>query len=121
MGYLCMKMPALHGTIIVHDSQKDARNIERAIYKSQRNINSVEATKTNSPKPLDTPKGKTDLMDQEEIKIVPLEDVVPDRKDTIGGNLSKEEEAELIETLAKNKDVFAWSASNLKGVSRDII
>ena len=34
MGYLCMKMPALHGTIIVHDSQKDARNIERAIYKS---------------------------------------------------------------------------------------
>jgi len=34
MGYLCMKMPALHGTIIVHDSQKEARNIERAIYKS---------------------------------------------------------------------------------------
>ena len=33
----------------------------------------------------------------------------------------KEEEAELIETLARNKDVFAWSASNLKGVSRDII
>jgi len=34
MGYLCMKMSALHGTITVHDSQKEERNIERAIYKS---------------------------------------------------------------------------------------
>ena len=47
--------------------------------------------------------------------------VVLNRKVIIRGNLSKEEEAELIETLAKNKDVFAWSASDLKGVSRDII
>ena len=67
------------------------------------------------------PKGKTDLKDQEETKIVPFEDAIPDRKVTIGGNLSKEEEAELIKTLAKNKDVFTWSASDLKGVSRDII
>ena len=34
MGYLCMKMLVLHGTIIVYDSQKEARNIERAFYKS---------------------------------------------------------------------------------------
>ena len=66
-------------------------------------------------------KGKTDLKDQEETKSVPLEDVVLDIKVIIEGNLSKEEEAELIETLAKNKDVFAWSASDLKGVSMDII
>jgi len=49
-----------------------------------------------------------------------LEDAILDRKVTIRGNLSKEE-VELIETLAKNKDVFTWSASDLKGVSRDII
>ena len=67
------------------------------------------------------PKGKIDLKDQEETKSVPLEDAVLDRKVIIGGNLSKEEEAELIETLAKDKDVFAWPASDLKGVSRDII
>ena len=67
------------------------------------------------------PKGKTDLKDQEETKSVPLENAIIDRKVTIGGNLSKEEEAKLIETLAKNKDVFAWSASDLKEVSRDII
>jgi hypothetical protein len=34
MGYLCMKIPALHGVITVHGSQKKARKIERAIYKS---------------------------------------------------------------------------------------
>jgi len=87
MGYLCMKMPTLHGTIIVHDSQKEARNIERAIYKSQRNINSIEAAKSISPEPPDMPKGKTDLKDQEETKSVPLDDAVPDRKVTIGANL----------------------------------
>ena len=103
MGYLCMKMPALHGIITVHGNQKEARNIERAIYKSQRNINSVEAAKTSSSEPPDMPKGKIDLKDQVEMKTVPLEDVVPDRKVTIGGNLSKEEEAQLIETLAKTK------------------
>ena len=51
------------------------------------------------------PKGKIDLKGQEETKLVLLEDIVPNRKVTIRGNLSKEE-VELIETLAKNKDVF---------------
>lgn len=36
-----MKMPALHGVITIHGNEKDARNIERVIYKSQTNINSV--------------------------------------------------------------------------------
>ena len=94
MGYLCMKMLALHGIIMVRGSPKEARNIERAIYKSQRNINSVDTAKSNSTKPPDMPKGKTDLKDQEETKSVALEDAIPDRKVIIGGNLSKEEEAD---------------------------
>ena len=40
------------------------------------------------------PKGKTDLKYQEETKSVELEDAIPDRKVIIGGNLSKEEEAD---------------------------
>jgi hypothetical protein len=59
--------------------------------------------------PSDIPKGKTDIKDQEETKSIPLQDAVLDRKITIGANLLKAKEAELIETLAKNKDVFAWS------------
>jgi len=76
LGYLCMKIPTLHGIITVHGSQKEARNIERAIYKSQRNINSIEAARSNSPEPPDMPKGKTDLNDQEETKTVTLKDAV---------------------------------------------
>ena len=76
LGYLCMKILALQGTIIVHGSQKEARNIERAIYKSQHNINSVEAARSNSSEPPNMSKGKTYLKDQEETKSVPLEDIV---------------------------------------------
>ena len=35
--------------------------------------------------------------------------------------MSEEEEVELLETLAKNIDVFTWSASDLKGVNKDIV
>jgi hypothetical protein len=112
---------SLHDIISVHGSQKEARNIEKAIYKSHRNINSVESMKNKTPEPPDMPKGKIDLADQEETKIIPLEQAIPDRKVIIGANLSKEEESELMETLAKNKYIFAWSATDLKGVSRDII
>ena len=41
------------------------------------------------------------------MKTIPLEDAVLDRKVTIEGNLTEEEEAELLETLAKNKNIFA--------------
>jgi hypothetical protein len=62
-----MKMPTLHGIITVHGSQKEARNIEKAIYRSQRNINSVDT------KPPDMPKGTTSLKDPEDTKMVPLD------------------------------------------------
>ena len=40
---------------------------------------------------------------------------------TINATLEPEEEKELLEFLRKNQDIFAWSASDLRGVSRDII
>jgi len=76
--------------------------------------NSIEATRSNLSEPPDMTKGKTNLKDQEETNSFPLEDAVLGRKATIGGNLSKEEETEVIETLSKNKDIFAWSAFDLK-------
>jgi hypothetical protein len=56
MGYLYTKIPALHSIITVHDSQKEARNIEKAIYKSQHNINSIESAKSSMPERPDMPK-----------------------------------------------------------------
>jgi hypothetical protein len=78
-------------------------------------------TKNSTLETPDMPKGKTNLMEQEDTKSVPLKDKILDRKVTIGGNLSGREEGELLEVLAKNKDIFAWSASDLQGVNRDII
>jgi hypothetical protein len=66
MSYLCMKIPALHGVMTVHGSQKEARNIERANYKSQRNINSIETVKNKTLEPTNMPKGKIDLTGQED-------------------------------------------------------
>ena len=59
------------------------------------------------------PRGKTDMAGQEETKLIPLEKELPDRKVIINSQLSKAEEEELMETLVKNKDIFAWSASDL--------
>ena len=107
--------------ITVHGSQKEARNIEKAIYKSLRNINSMDSTQQEASQPPDMPRGRTDLADQEKTKCVPLQEAVPDRKVTISATLSKEEELELLDVLQKNQDIFAWSAADLQGVSRDII
>jgi len=120
MAYLCMKIPALHGIITVRGSQKEARNIEKAIYRAQRNINAVESA-DKELEPPDMPRGKTDMASQEETKVTPLQKELPDRKVTISSELSKAEEEELMQTLVKNRDIFAWSASDLQGVSRDII
>jgi hypothetical protein len=35
--------------------------------------------------------------------------------------MSPEEKAELLQFLDKNSDVFAWSTSDLVGVSREVI
>jgi hypothetical protein len=43
------------------------------------------------------------------------------QKVTISATLSIEEELELLDVLQKNQDIFAWSATDLRGVSRDII
>lgn len=56
-----------------------------------------------------------------DIKKVPLDKLLPNQKITINATLEAAEEQELLEFLCKNKDVFTWSASDLRGVSRDII
>ena len=82
VAYLCMKIPALHGIIIVRGSQKEARNIEKPIYRAQRIINAVDSAQKEL-EPLDMPRGKIDMVGQEETKVTPLEKELPDRKVTI--------------------------------------
>jgi hypothetical protein len=42
--------------------------------------------------------------------------MVLDQSVVIGSDLSADEEANLVQFLRKNKDVFAWSAKDLTGV-----
>jgi hypothetical protein len=46
---------------------------------------------------------------------------VPNKTVLIAQDLSSEEEAEMFSFLDKNSDVFAWTTSDLIGVSRSII
>jgi len=119
--YLCMKLPAVKRVIIVRGNQQLARDIERGVTPRQRNVHLVEADR--KPPPLKEPKrDKEETFQQDcEVKKVPLDKYLPDRQVTISAALEPEEERELLEFLNKNKDVFAWSASDLRGVSRDII
>ena len=39
----------------------------------------------------------------------------------IGKELEQHEEARIIQFLRNNQDVFAWSSSDLQGVSREVI
>ena len=52
---------------------------------------------------------------QEHTKKVPLCEDVPNRKVTIGTELSKEDKDRLIQFLRNNQDVFAWSKRDLLG------
>jgi hypothetical protein len=56
-----------------------------------------------------------------ETKKIPLDPRVPDKAVLLGMEMSPQEEAELLVFFNKNSDIFAWSTSNLIGVSRDII
>jgi hypothetical protein len=46
---------------------------------------------------------------------------IAEQKVSLGSQLSEEQEKTLIRFLFNNKDVFAWLANNLCGVSRDVI
>jgi hypothetical protein len=56
-----------------------------------------------------------------EFRKVPLDPRVPDRIVCFGVEASQQEQVELLAFLDKNSDIFAWSTSDLVGVSRDVI
>lgn len=56
----------------------------------------------------------------EDTQKAPLTEAVPDKCVHIGANLSDQEKQNLISFLHENDDVFAWSAKDLQGVSRDL-
>jgi hypothetical protein len=68
-----------------------------------------------------TKKIKAQLQSNDGTKAVPLDRSMPKQTVVISKDLTLRDEEKLISCLSRNKDVFAWSALDLVGVSRAII
>jgi hypothetical protein len=121
--YLCMKIPGPLGAITVYGNQQTARNIERDFIPGQRNVHCLTAQREvpASASPTDKKHDKAQLQSNDGTKTVPLDQATPKQTVTISEDLTSHDKEKLLRCLSKNKDVFAWSALDLVGVSRSII
>jgi hypothetical protein len=125
--YLCLKIPATLGLILVHGSQKDARNIEQDFAPGHKNVYCFQDEKSESANVIGATKSKESFTDKPaiepecETKRVLLDPRVSDKTMMIFQDLSPSEETKLLSFLDKNNDVFVWQTSDLMGVSRSII
>jgi hypothetical protein len=124
-AYLCLKVPATFSVITAFDSQKEARNIERGFALGHKNVHFLrEETNQSGPPP---PRQEIPAEFKKAIKVegdftrLPLDPRVSDRTVCIGAKISPHEQAELLQFLDKNSDIFAWSTSDLIGVIREVI
>jgi hypothetical protein len=118
-----MKIPGPLGVITVHGNQQTACNIERDFVPGQRNMHCLTAQReVPAPaSPTNKQNDKAQLQSNDGTKTVPLDQATPKQTVTISEDLTSHEEEKLLCCLTKNKDVFAWSALDLVGVSRSII
>jgi hypothetical protein len=121
--YLCMKIPGPEGVITIYGNQQAARNIERDFVPGQRNVHYLTAQREVPESASPTPKEheKAQLQSNDGTKTVPLNQATPKQMVIISEDLTSHDEERLLSCLSKNKDVFAWSAIDLIGVSRSII
>jgi ribonuclease HI len=121
--YLCMKISGPQGAITVYGNQQAARNIERDFVPGQRKVNCLTAQHEvpKATRPIANEHEKAQLQSNDGTKTIPLEQATPKQTVIISEDLTSHDEERLISCLSKNKDVFAWSALDLVGVSRTII
>jgi hypothetical protein len=120
--YLCMKMPAVKGVITVRGNQQLARDIEQGVpqVKKMYMWSKLKSNLRCSRNQEEVRKNKISKKNVKQ-KGYPLDKHLPHIEVTISATLDPKEEQSLLEFLNKNQDVFAWSACDLHGVSRDII
>jgi copper chaperone CopZ len=121
--YLCMKITGPQGMITVYGNQQTACNIERDFVPGQRNVHYLTTQRKVSEVTclVADEKVKAQLQSNDGTKTVPLDPATPKQTVVISEDLTSRDEEKLISCLSRNKDVFAWSALDLVGVSRSII
>jgi hypothetical protein len=120
-----MKILTAGGVITILGNQEEARRCEDNAACAMKNVHAIEAANNEEEQeevkpPSFEQHNKEGIIPGEHTKI-PLCEDVPDRTVTIAKGLEKAEEARLIQFLRNNPDVFAWSSSDLRGVSREIM
>ena len=91
-----------------------------------KNVHAIEASNNDveeeEAKPLSSERhDKEGVTPAEHTKKVLLCEDVPDRTVTIGRGLEDAEESRMIQFLRNNQDVFAWSSSDPRGVSWEVM
>jgi hypothetical protein len=118
--YLCLKVSATFGVITIFSSQQEARNIEKGFAPGHKNVHFLrEQQGQHETQP--SIECRKFIEAEYELKKVPLDPRVPDKTVCIGTEANQQDQVELLSFLDKNNDVFAWSISDLVGVSRDVI
>jgi hypothetical protein len=127
LGYLCLKVSVTFGIITVFSSQKEARTIEHGFALRHKNMHFLreDADQHESMQPSSKQDTSAEFKKAIEAKgnfaRVALDPRVPDRTICIIAKMSLEEQAEPLQFLDKNSDVFTWSTSDLIGVNREVI
>jgi hypothetical protein len=120
--YLCMQIPGPQSVITVYDDQQTACNIERDFVPGQHvHCLMTEHKGFESNRPIEDKKVKAQLQSNDETKAVPIDPATSRKTVIISEDLTSRDEEKLLSCLSRNKDVFAWSALDLVGVSRSII
>jgi hypothetical protein len=121
--YLFMKIPGPQGAITVYGNQQAMRNIERDFVPGKRNVHYLTAQREVPEATSTTAKEheKAQLQSNNGTKTVPLDQATPKQTVIISEDLTSHDEERLLSCLSKNKDVFAWSALDLVGVSSSVI
>jgi hypothetical protein len=118
-----MKILGPQGVITVYGNQQTACNVERDFVPGQWNVHclTTQHEVSEATCPAANEHEKAQLQSNDETKTVPLDPATPKQTVIISKDLTSQEEEKLISCLSRNKDVFAWSALDLVGVSRTII
>jgi hypothetical protein len=117
LAYLCLKVSATFGVIFVFGSQQEARNIKKGFTTGHKNVHFMWEQYETQP----LVEYKKAIEVEGGFQKVPLDPRVPDKTVCNDTETSKQKQTKILIFLDKNYDVFAWSTSDLVGVSRDII
>ncbi|GKV05103.1 hypothetical protein SLEP1_g17147 [Rubroshorea leprosula] len=130
--HLCMKFPTPQGVGVLKGNQKMARACYQDTFKKVELAVARASAEGRKPTQLGQQtmsisniEHRPESVEQkaepvEPVETMPLNPDVPERTVKIGTKLTKEEQAELLEFLRNNQDVFAWTTDEMPGIPAEL-